>query len=166
MRVRRRNPDRTDELPGPLTVAEVLERLDVNPHTVLVIHDGELVTASTELDDDAEVEIRPVISGGAGGPTCAECGAPAAIEEPRHRAAWCPAHFTDHVHGQVRKAIDATDYVIHGWRYNAAVALAEAGCSDAEIMAVTGHKTLAMVAKYRAQANQRKLSKQAQERRR
>lgn len=106
MRVHRRNPDRTDELDGPLTVAQLLERLDVNPHTVLVIHDGQLVTADTTLTDEAEVEIRPVISGGAGDPSCAVCRGPAVIEEPRHRSAWCATHFVDHVHGQVRKAID------------------------------------------------------------
>ncbi|WP_353402807.1 tyrosine-type recombinase/integrase, partial [Pseudophaeobacter arcticus] len=52
--------------------------------------------------------------------------------------------------------------VMHGWRYTAAVELAEAGCSDAEIQSVTGHKTLAMVQKYRQRASQRSLSKQAQ----
>lgn len=52
--------------------------------------------------------------------------------------------------------------VIHGWRYTAARELAEAGCSDTEIQSVTGHKTLAMVQKYRAQANQKAASKRAQ----
>jgi tRNA-5-methyluridine54 2-sulfurtransferase len=107
VRVRLRNPDRVVELDGPLSVAEVLDRLDVNPHTVLVIHGGELVTADTELPDDAEVEVRPVISGGAAAaPRCVVCRAPAVIEEPRHRSAWCPGHFVDHVQQQVRKAID------------------------------------------------------------
>ncbi|MCL1629625.1 tyrosine-type recombinase/integrase [Roseibaca sp. V10] len=55
--------------------------------------------------------------------------------------------------------------VPHGWRYTAARLLAEAGCSDSEIQAVTGHKTLSMVQKYRAQANQRAASKRAQQRR-
>ena len=64
-----------------------------------------------------------------------------------------------------RRKIDAEQFVIHGWRYSAAVALAEAGCSDSEIQAVTGHKTLEMVRKYRAQANQKRLSKAAQNRR-
>nr|WP_281070785.1 tyrosine-type recombinase/integrase [Oceaniglobus trochenteri] len=59
----------------------------------------------------------------------------------------------------------ARPYVMHGWRFTAAVALAEAGCSDAEIQAVTGHKTLEMVQKYRSRANRKKLSKQAQEKR-
>ena len=107
MRVRLRNPDRVEELDGPRTVAELLDDLDLNPTTVLVISDGELVTHGTSLPDDADVEIRPVISGGAtDGPRCAVCRAPAAIEEQRHRSAWCPPHFVDHVQGQIRKAID------------------------------------------------------------
>ncbi len=69
----------------------------------------------------------------------------------------------------VREAIGAKGgenrLVIHGWRYTAARLLAEAGCSDSEIQSVTGHKTLAMVQKYRAQANQKDASKRAQLRR-
>jgi integrase len=65
----------------------------------------------------------------------------------------------------VRKEINAEGYVIHGWRYSAAVALAEAGFSDSEIQSVTGHKTLEMVRKYRAGANQERLSMKAQSRR-
>lgn len=56
-------------------------------------------------------------------------------------------------------------FVPHGWRFTAAVALAEAGCSDAQIQAVTGHRTLEMVQKYRARANQKELSRQAQAKR-
>jgi len=104
--VRTRNPEATHQLDGPLTVAELLEELDVAPHTVLVIQDGELVTADHELPDDAEVEVRPVISGGAGAPGCVVCRKPPVLEEPRHRAAWCAQHFVDHVHNQIRKAID------------------------------------------------------------
>ncbi len=106
MRVRLRNPDRVEQVPGPRTVADLLDHLDVNPTTVLVIHDGRLVTAGHTLPEDAEVELRPVISGGAGPVRCVECRGPAVIEEPRHRSAWCPEHFVDHVHRQVRKAID------------------------------------------------------------
>lgn len=64
-----------------------------------------------------------------------------------------------------RKAIRAEAWKIHGWRYNAAKELAEAGCTDSEIAAVTGHSTLQMVQKYRAGASQRKLSKKAQKKR-
>lgn len=66
---------------------------------------------------------------------------------------------------KVREAINARHLVIHGWRYTAAVELAEAGCSDTEIQSVTGHKSLAMVQKYRSKANQKRTSKQAQLRR-
>ena len=65
----------------------------------------------------------------------------------------------------VREKIEAQAYVIHGWRYTAAVHLAEAGATDGEIQAVTGHKTLEMVKKYRSQANQKRLSASAQARR-
>jgi integrase len=69
----------------------------------------------------------------------------------------------------VREAIGikgGTDKLVpHGWRYTAARLLADAGCSDSEIQAVTGHKTLAMVQKYRAQASQKAAGKRAQERR-
>ena len=106
MRVKLRNPDRVEELEGARTVGEVLDELDINPQTVLVIHGGQLVTAGTELPADAEVEIRPVMSGGAGAPRCVVCRQPAIIEEPRHRSAWCGDHLVDHVQAQVRKAID------------------------------------------------------------
>ncbi|MCA1722620.1 MAG: MoaD/ThiS family protein [Actinobacteria bacterium] len=107
MRVRLRNPERVVDVPGPTTVAAVLERLEIPAHTVLVIRSGELVPAVTALDDDDEVEVRPVISGGASDtPRCVVCRAAAVIEEPRHRSAWCRAHFVDHVHAQIRKAID------------------------------------------------------------
>ena len=66
---------------------------------------------------------------------------------------------------KVREAINARHLVIHGWRYTAAVELAEAGCSDTEIQSVTGHKSLGMVQKYRSKANQKRTSKQAQLRR-
>ncbi|WP_288941702.1 tyrosine-type recombinase/integrase [uncultured Roseovarius sp.] len=68
---------------------------------------------------------------------------------------------------KVRTAIGkaADGHVMHGWRYTAAVALAEAGATDAEIQAVTGHKTATMAQKYRRQAAQRRLSRQAQMRR-
>lgn len=44
---------------------------------------------------------------------------------------------------------------IHGLRKNAACMLAEAGCSEHEIMAITGHKTSAMIRKYTKGANQK-----------
>ena len=43
----------------------VLDELGVNPDTVLVIRAGELITRETRVDDADEIEVRPVISGGA-----------------------------------------------------------------------------------------------------
>ncbi len=59
----------------------------------------------------------------------------------------------------------AKEFTMHGWRYVAAVELAEAGCSDAEIQSVTGHRALQMVQKYRNAAQQKALSKAAQSKR-
>ena len=64
VRVRLRNPDREVELAGPKTVRDVLAELGINPDTVLVIRDRDLVTRADRLADDDDVEIRPVISGG------------------------------------------------------------------------------------------------------
>lgn len=53
------------------------------------------------------------------------------------------------------------DCVLHGLRKCAARRLAEAGCSEREIMSVTGHKTAAMVSLYVEDANQRVQSSSA-----
>jgi sulfur carrier protein len=50
-----------------MTVAALLAHLELNPESVLVIVGDELVTHDAPLERDAHVEIRPVISGGAGG---------------------------------------------------------------------------------------------------
>ena len=63
--MRLRNPDREVEVVGGRPVRAVLDELGVNPDTVLVIRGGELVTRETRLDDADEIEVRPVISGGA-----------------------------------------------------------------------------------------------------
>jgi tRNA-5-methyluridine54 2-sulfurtransferase len=108
VRVRLRNPDRTVEVAGPRTVADVLAELGLNPETVLVIAGDDLVTSRAVLPDDADVEIRPVISGGAGGGgRCLGCkDRPAVIDLPRHRTRYCGTCYVDFVRGQVRRAID------------------------------------------------------------
>lgn len=65
MLVHLRNPTRQLEIDGPMRVQKLLDHFELNRESVLVIRDGELVPGDALLDADAEVEIRPVISGGA-----------------------------------------------------------------------------------------------------
>ncbi len=64
MKVLLRNPRREVDLEGPLRVAQILKRLDVNPETVIVIRGDTLITKDDEVADGDTVELRPVISGG------------------------------------------------------------------------------------------------------
>ena len=65
MKVVLRNPRRELEVPGPLRVHVLLERLSLNRESVLVIRGDTLVTGDALLDDSDLVEVRPVTSGGA-----------------------------------------------------------------------------------------------------
>jgi sulfur carrier protein len=60
-----RNPRREVDVPGPATVDVVLARLEIHRDSVIVIRGDELVPGDTMLSDDDQVEVRPVISGGA-----------------------------------------------------------------------------------------------------
>lgn len=66
MKVRLRNPDREFEVSGDRRVHDVLVELGIDPDTVLVIRDRELLTREDRVGEQDLVEIRPVISGGAG----------------------------------------------------------------------------------------------------
>lgn len=66
MKVLLRNPRREIEVPGPLKVHALLQYLDINRESVLVIRGDTLVTDNTLLEDSDRVEVRPVISGGLG----------------------------------------------------------------------------------------------------
>lgn len=69
-----------------------------------------------------------------------------------------------HLAREIKAAVEAagyTGYSFHGLRKSAADRLAEAGCSAHEIMAITGHATLAMVEGYTRGANQKRLAKAA-----
>ena len=59
-----RNPRREVEIAGPLRVHALLDRLELNRESVLVIRGDTLVTGDALLADEDHVEVRPVISGG------------------------------------------------------------------------------------------------------
>lgn len=65
MRVTLRNPRRELDVEGPVGVATLLSELGLRRESVLVIRGSTLVTGDVVLEDADEVEIRPVISGGA-----------------------------------------------------------------------------------------------------
>ena len=66
MKVLLRNPRRELDVDGPLRVNALIERLGLNRESVLIIRDDTLVTGDAVLADGDSVEVRPVISGGAG----------------------------------------------------------------------------------------------------
>ena len=65
MKVKLRNPDRVVEVSGPSNVLSLLQELQIVPEAVLVIRDATLLTRDERLSDDDEIEVRPVLSGGA-----------------------------------------------------------------------------------------------------
>jgi enterobacteria phage integrase len=69
--------------------------------------------------------------------------------------------FENMVSDAIRTAGLPPRCVPHGLRKAAARRLAEAGCSASEIMAITGHKTLAEVERYTRAAEQERLARQA-----
>jgi integrase len=58
-------------------------------------------------------------------------------------------------------AVGAKGFSAHGLRKNAGIALAEAGCTDMQIMAVLGHRTYVQAHAYTRRAQQRILATQA-----
>jgi uncharacterized protein (TIGR00269 family) len=130
MRVRLRNPDREVEIAGERKVHAVLGELGIDPDTVLVIRARELLTREDRVADSDELEIRPVISGGApsGGSRpagnrmrCRRCRSAAVVEVRRHNAAFCRDCFVHHVRTQVERAVDGYDMFGRGDRILVAV---------------------------------------------
>lgn len=60
-----RNPDRMVEVSGSRTVSALLNELDIVPESVLVIRASTLLTRDERVGEEDEIEVRPVLSGGA-----------------------------------------------------------------------------------------------------
>jgi integrase len=75
-----------------------------------------------------------------------------------------PVYFGSWFADAIHKAGLPDDCVLHGLRKTAARKLADLGCSEETIKAVTGHATTRMVAKYVKGANQKRLASEAMKR--
>jgi uncharacterized protein (TIGR00269 family) len=113
VKVKLRNPDREVDVAGGRKVRDVLADLAIDPDTVLVIRDRTLLTREDRVEEQDLVEIRPVISGGAGrqgsAMKCRRCRGRAVVEVRRHNAAFCQPCFVHHFHQQVRRAVEEYD---------------------------------------------------------
>lgn len=69
--------------------------------------------------------------------------------------------FATRFSAELRKHEGLAGLVFHGLRHTAASRLAEAGCTAHEIAAITGHKSLATLARYTAGAEQKSRSRAA-----
>jgi integrase len=77
---------------------------------------------------------------------------------------WTEDHFA-HRFAEVRANLgQADDLHFHGLRHTRLTRMAEAGGTEAELMATGGHKTSAMVSRYTKQAGQEGLARQGAER--
>lgn len=52
------------ELHGRQSVLKILKQLDLNPESVIVIHQNTLLTPDEMVENGMEIEIRSAISGG------------------------------------------------------------------------------------------------------
>ncbi|MEX2626284.1 MAG: MoaD/ThiS family protein [Ilumatobacteraceae bacterium] len=64
MKVVLRNPRREVDIDGARTVGRLLDDLELNRESHLVIRNGTLVPGDARLEPDDVVEVRPVVSGG------------------------------------------------------------------------------------------------------
>jgi integrase len=72
-----------------------------------------------------------------------------------------PPSFTNWFREQCREAGLQLGLSVHGLRKAVCCRLAEAGCSEKQIAAITGHKTLRMLQHYTEAADQKRLARSA-----
>lgn len=56
--------DQEYQVPGGMTLRKALERCELNPHMVLAVRQGKLITDDAILDDGDRIKLVAVISGG------------------------------------------------------------------------------------------------------
>jgi sulfur carrier protein len=64
MKVIIRRPRREVQMPGSRRVRDLLQELQINPETVLVVRGRDLLTSDEVIKDEETVEVVPAISGG------------------------------------------------------------------------------------------------------
>lgn len=64
MKVIIRRPRREVEMSGSRRVRDLLQALQINPETVLVVRGEDLLTPDEVIKDEETVEVVPAISGG------------------------------------------------------------------------------------------------------
>jgi sulfur carrier protein len=56
--------DKKWELPGHITVRDLIVKVGLNPETILAVKNGKLINDGTLIGDEDEIKLIAVISGG------------------------------------------------------------------------------------------------------
>jgi len=62
--IEKTNTTKEIQLENQTTVLEILKELEINPETVIISKNNNLITQEAKLDNDDSIEILQVISGG------------------------------------------------------------------------------------------------------
>lgn len=64
VKIQRTNEEKELDINGDITIEELLNKIDVNPTTVIVTRNKEVITEDTTLQNNDQIELLSVISGG------------------------------------------------------------------------------------------------------